>query len=95
MATESHNHPKQRIRTSDIHCLGVFRTIVEAGGVSTAATRMNLDVSTVSRQLKDLEIRLGMRLCERGRSGFALTTEGEAVYQLSCCNPPNFNRPFE
>ncbi len=84
MATGSRNHPKQRIRASDIHCLGVFRAIVEADGISTAATRMNLDVSTVSRQLKDLEIRLGMRLCERGRSGFALTTEGEAVYQLSC-----------
>ncbi len=84
MATKSHNQPKQRIRTSDIHCLGVFRTIVEADGVSSAAARMNLDVSTVSRQLKDLEIRLGMRLCERGRSGFALSTEGQAVYQLSC-----------
>ena len=84
MATGSRNHPKQRIRASDIHSLGVFRAIVESDGVSTAAARMNLDVSTVSRQLKDLEIRLGMRLCERGRSGFALTTEGEAVYQLSC-----------
>lgn len=84
MATASRKHPKRRIRAFDIHCLGVFRTIVEADGVSTAATRMNLDVSTVSRQLKDLEIRLGMRLCERGRSGFALSPEGEAVYQLSC-----------
>ena len=84
MATGSRNHPKQRIRASDIHCLGVFRVIVEAGGVSTAATRMNLDVSTVSRQLKDLEVRLGIRLCERGRGGFSLSTEGEAVYQLSC-----------
>jgi LysR family transcriptional regulator, transcriptional activator for bauABCD operon len=49
-----------------------------------AATKLNVDVSTVSRQLKDLEIRLGLRLCERGRSGFSLTMEGETVYRLTC-----------
>ncbi len=84
MKTGSHNHLKHRLRATDIHSLNVFRSIVEADGISEAASRMNLDISTVSRQLKDLEIRLGMRLCERGRSGFALSTEGEAVYQLSC-----------
>ena len=75
---------KQPIRTSDIHGLSVFRSVVECNGVSPAATKLNLDVSTISRQLKDIEIRIGMRLCERGRGGFSLTAEGEAVYQLSC-----------
>ncbi len=80
--TRSSNRPP--IRTSEIHCLGVFRSIVECNGVSPAATKLNVDVSTVSRQLKDLENRLGMRLCERGRGGFSLTTEGEAIYRLAC-----------
>ena len=31
--------------------------------------------------MSDLEIRLGVRLCERGRSGFALTEEGKVVYE--------------
>lgn len=84
MEIESRSRHTQPIRGTDIHGLGVFRAIVEADGISTAALRMNLDISTVSRQLKDIEIRLGMRLCERGRSGFALTPEGESVYQISC-----------
>lgn len=75
---------RRPLTTSDSHSLGIFRTIVECGGISTAAIKLNLDVSTISRQLKDLEIRLGMRLCDRGRSGFALTSEGEAVYRLTC-----------
>jgi len=52
--------------------------------VSLAATKLNVDVSTVSRQLKDLEIRLGLRLCDRGRGGFSMTKEGESVYRLAC-----------
>ncbi len=84
METSSRNRHTQPIRGADIHGLGVFRAIVEADGISTAALRMNVDVSTVSRQLKDIEVRLGMRLCERGRSGFALTPEGESVYQVTC-----------
>jgi DNA-binding transcriptional LysR family regulator len=72
------------IRNSDIHCLGVFRSVVECKGVSMAAIKLNVDVSTVSRQLKDLETRLDLRLCERGRSGFSLTTEGESVFRLTC-----------
>ncbi|MEI2421714.1 LysR family transcriptional regulator, partial [Arthrospira platensis SPKY2] len=33
----------------------------------------------ISRHLKDLETRLGVRLCDRGRAGFALTEEGATV----------------
>jgi DNA-binding transcriptional LysR family regulator len=34
----------------------------------------------VSRHVKDLETRLGLVLCRRGRAGFALTAEGQRVY---------------
>jgi DNA-binding transcriptional LysR family regulator len=34
----------------------------------------------VSRHMKDLETRLGLTLCRRGRAGFALTAEGQRVY---------------
>jgi DNA-binding transcriptional LysR family regulator len=33
--------------------------------------------------MSDLEQRLGLRLCQRGRAGFALTEEGREVYQSS------------
>jgi len=37
--------------------------------------------STISRQIKDLETRLGFTLCRRGRAGFALTVEGQRIYE--------------
>ncbi|MNF50444.1 HTH-type transcriptional regulator CysL [compost metagenome] len=39
--------------------------------------------SAISQQMSDLEQRLGLRLCQRGRAGFALTEEGREVYQSS------------
>ena len=36
--------------------------------------------SAISAHMKQLEERLGIHLCERGRSGFKLTSGGEAVY---------------
>ena len=33
--------------------------------------------------MADLEIRLGCKLCRRGRSGFSLTDDGRAVYQAA------------
>lgn len=45
-----------------------------------AELELNIGTSTVSRHVKDLETRLGLRLCRRGRGGFALSTEGNRVY---------------
>lgn len=39
--------------------------------------------SAISKQIADLEIRLGVQLCHRGRSGFAMTIEGQLVYEAS------------
>ena len=39
--------------------------------------------ATISNQLKQLENRLGLRLCERGRGGFSLTHEGRVVLEAS------------
>lgn len=67
----------------DIRLLRVFYVIVECNGVSAASIEMNVDRSTISKHLSDLETRLGLRLCERGRSGFSLTPEGRAIHQAS------------
>ncbi|MDP1045350.1 LysR family transcriptional regulator, partial [Klebsiella pneumoniae] len=40
-------------------------------------------LAAISKQISDLEIRIGMRLCTRGREGFGLTEEGKLVYQAS------------
>lgn len=64
----------------DLRALRVFKAIVEAGGMAAAELALNTGASTLSRHLKDLETRLGLRLCRRGRAGFALTAEGEQIY---------------
>ena len=68
-----------RLSDVDIRLLRVFRSVVACGGVSAAERELNIGRSTISRHLTDLELRLGVRLCDRGPAGFALTTEGERV----------------
>lgn len=64
----------------DLRLLRVFRAVVESGGISAAELELNIGRSTISRHIKDLETRLGVILCRRGRSGFALTDEGQQIY---------------
>lgn len=67
----------------EIRRLRVFRVVVEAGGFSAAELELNIGRSTISTHIKDLEIRLGVTLCRRGRGGFSLTDEGEHIYQAT------------
>jgi len=69
-----------QVSDMDIRLLRVFKSVVECGGMAAAELELNIGISTVSRHIKDLETRLGLTLCRRGRAGFALTTEGEQIY---------------
>lgn len=64
----------------DLRLLRVFKAVADCGGMAAAELELNLAMSTISRHVKDLETRLGLVLCRRGRSGFALTPEGTQVY---------------
>ena len=66
-----------RLSDLDLRLLRIFVAVVESGGFSLASARLNVAESTISSHMADLEKRLGMRLCERGRSGFRLTDDGE------------------
>ncbi len=68
---------------ADLRLLRVFKSVVECGGMAAAELELNIAVSTISRHVKDLETRLGLVLCRRGRSGFALTPEGAQVYEAA------------
>jgi DNA-binding transcriptional LysR family regulator len=65
----------------DLRLLRVFRSVADCGGMAAAELELNIGTSTVSRHVKDLETRLGLVLCRRGRAGFALTAEGQRVYE--------------
>jgi DNA-binding transcriptional LysR family regulator len=69
-----------QVGDTDIRLLKVFRAVVECGGMAAAELELNIGRSTISRHVKDLEQRLGLVLCRRGRGGFALTDEGRRVH---------------
>ena len=70
-----------RLHKADLHLLAVFMTVAQCGGFAAAQVALNVGQSTISRQIGDLERRLGMRLCHRGRAGFRLTDKGRVVYE--------------
>jgi len=69
-----------RLSDIDLRLLRVFKAVADCGGMAAAELELDLAMSTISRHVKDLEERLGLVLCRRGRAGFALTGEGEKVY---------------
>ncbi|MEM1278231.1 MAG: LysR family transcriptional regulator, partial [Pseudomonadota bacterium] len=68
-----------QIGSVDLHLLRVFREVVRCGGIAAAEASLAVGRSTISRQVSELETRLGVVLCERGRAGFRLTDEGRVV----------------
>jgi len=67
----------------DLKLLRVFATIVKCGGFSAAQAALNAGQSTISEQMTHLETRLGVKLCQRGRSGFRLTEQGVAIHEAT------------
>lgn len=65
----------------DLKLLRVFKIVADCGGLSVAESTLNINLSTISTYISDLELRLGFKLCNRGRSGFQLTAEGRLLYQ--------------
>ncbi|RAD19160.1 LysR family transcriptional regulator, partial [Burkholderia multivorans] len=53
----------------DLRLLRVFKGVVQCGGMAAAELELNIGISTISRHVKDLETRLGLVLCRRGRAG--------------------------
>ncbi len=67
----------------DLRLLKMFCCVVEDGGISAAEVRLGVSRSTIGTHLKELESRLGLVLCHRGRSGFRLTPKGEEIYAIT------------
>ncbi|MBN2605935.1 MAG: LysR family transcriptional regulator [Thiotrichales bacterium] len=66
-----------------VKLLKIYSAVVESNGIANAQSRLNKDASTISRAITQLEGRLHLTLCNRGRSGFELTPEGRMVYEES------------
>jgi len=64
----------------ELKLLKIFVAVVDCGGFTAAERELNLSRSTISIHMADLEHKLGMTLCSRGRAGFRLSQAGQSVY---------------
>jgi DNA-binding transcriptional LysR family regulator len=71
------------VQDIDLKLLRVFRAVAYHGGFVAAQTELGVSLPTISNQIKQLEERLGMRLCDRGSLGFALTPQGKMLIAAS------------
>ncbi|MBN3787769.1 LysR family transcriptional regulator [Burkholderia sp. Ac-20353] len=67
----------------DLRLLRLFKTVAEHGSFVAAESALGITRSAISLHMSDLEKRLGMRLCRRGRGGFSLTDGGREVLRAS------------
>lgn len=63
--------------------LSVFGKVVECGGFSAAARRLNMSVTMVATHVQSLEERLGVRLLNRTTRKVSLTETGKFYYDRS------------
>lgn len=63
----------------DIRLVRIFIIVTECRGFAASEFELNIGRSTISKHIADLETRIGLKLCNRGPSGFSLTPEGEQV----------------
>ncbi|TBV14356.1 LysR family transcriptional regulator [Stutzerimonas kirkiae] len=66
---------------TDLGQLALFVRIVEAGSLSNAAHELGTTLPSVSRRLRQLESRLGVRLLQRTTRRQSLTGEGDILYR--------------
>lgn len=64
----------------DLRLLRIYKAVVENGGFAAAENELGITRSTISVHMSNLETRMKLKLCLRGRGGFALTEDGQAVY---------------
>ena len=71
---------KRRLKLRD---LDILATLIDAGSMGKAASRLNVSQPAVSKAVAELEAALGVRLVDRGRRGIIPTAYGLALQKRS------------
>lgn len=79
----SDNLLPRQLGDAHIRLLRIYKSVVESGGFSAAEVELNISRPAISQAISELESLLNLRLCQRGRSGFSVTEQGETVYQAA------------
>lgn len=67
----------------DLAALEIFRTVVEAGGITRAATRLHRVQSNVTTRIRQLEQSLGVELFVRDGKRMVLTPAGQTLFDYA------------
>lgn len=67
----------------DLRSLRIFCTVAQARGFSAAENQLNMSKASISRHIREVEEKLGIRLCERGPRGFELTSAGRVALDVA------------
>lgn len=67
----------------NLNDLSLFIRVVETGSFTAAAETLNVQKSTISRRIAQLEDSLGLRLIQRTTRKLKLTTEGRELFERS------------
>ena len=51
----------------DIRLVRIFITVTECGGFAASEVELNIGRSTISKHISDLELRIGLKLCNHVR----------------------------
>jgi len=68
---------------TDLRLLRIFQAVVRHEGFASAQDELGISPGTISNHIAQLEARFGVRLCERGRKGFSLTSEGLRIHEAA------------
>jgi molybdate transport repressor ModE-like protein len=63
--------------------LRLFLAVARSGSISGAAKQLEVQHSTISRRMRQFELKLGARLIERKKGGYELTQAGEHVKEAA------------
>lgn len=74
-----HNKKLSQVTDFDLKLFKIFKTVCECRSFTSAESILGISRSAISLHMSDLESRLGIRLCQRGRGGFELTDEGVEI----------------
>lgn len=64
-----------------LQAIRIFARVVETGSFTQASQSLNVPNATVSKWIRELETRLGVKLLERTTRSVTVTTDGAAYYE--------------
>lgn len=67
----------------DLRSLRIFCSVAQARGFAAAERQLNMSKASISRHIREVEDKLGVRLCERGPGGFELTSAGRVALDVA------------